>query len=383
MITLNAQEQLKLDIIHKVSTGKIPFSNALNLLDCSKRTLYRYLKRYQTQGVLSVKHKNCYKQPANKICSTLEIQIVELCRSHYFDFNRSHARQMLMDHHQIEIAKNTFNRLCNRNDILKKNVKIKRRKTPRYRREPMKSRGLMIQLDGSPHRWFGTKKTCLVIAIDDSDSDIIYGEFSPTETTFACMNVIKQVIKRQGLFELLYVDKAGIHGKNQLDAFSVKRESFSQLRTALDKLNIKTIFAHSPQAKGRVERAFRTLQDRLIAQMRLNNIRTIKEANRYLNEVFLPKHRELFVTKTPSSSYIPVLSNFDYDKYFYMSLTRLIKNDHTFTINREIFDIEPDGNNYSGMSIDRRSYPDGKVEYFINNKKVRIKSQQNNQREAG
>ena len=289
MLRLRTQQQIKVDIISRIHQGKITFNQAQKILNISERTLYRYLSKYSLEGIRFIQHKNSNKIPKNKINPELELQILSLCKQIYFDFNRTHAMEKLKENHQIEIKKSTFNDLCNRHNILNKNKK-RRKKTPRARRERMKEKGLMIQMDGSPHRWFGPKKTCLVIAIDDATSEILYGEFSPTETTFACMNVIKKVLTNHGVFQLLYVDKAGIFGRNPTNNFeAVKREGFSSLKECLLKFNIHTISAHSPQAKGRVERAFNTLQDRVPPEMRLANIKTILEANKYFNEIICPK----------------------------------------------------------------------------------------------
>lgn len=380
MVTLNAKEQLKLDVVSKVFSGKIRPETALKILNCSERTLFRYLKKFKLEGALFVKHKNTGNRPANKINLDLEQSIVEICKDRYHDFNRTHALEFLNEKEKIKIPKDTFNRICNRNNILNKRLKKRRSKIKR-RRERMPEQGLMVQLDGSPHRWFGLRKTCLVIAIDDANSEIVYGEFSQTETTFACMNVIKGVLREKGSFEVLYVDKAGIYGRDQLTSFSTKRDGFSNMKERLNTYDIKVIFAHSPEAKGRVERAFNTLQDRLIAELRLNNINKIEDANKYLREVYLPAHNKKFTIPNVASSYIPVIG--DLDKEFYMSIKRIIKNDHTFRNENKIYDIQKNELNYSGKEVEIRSYPDGKVLYFVDDIEISLKEDEKEQADAG
>lgn len=372
MLTLKANEQLKLDIVSRVHAGKITFQHALKILNKSESTLFRYLKKYQENGAIFALHKNKNIKPINKTTPEKEELIVKLCKSKYYDFNRTHAWEKLVAVEQVIVTKATFNRICNRNNILKKNVKRKK-KLSRTRRERMKQTGLMIQMDGSPHKWFGLRKTCLVIAIEDATSDILYGEFSPTETTFACMNVTKNILKNHGVFQVLYVDKAGIFGKDIVNNFdAVKREGFSSLKNCLLKFGIHTIFAHSPEAKGRVERAFKTLQDRLVAEMRLARIGTIKEANEFFNNVFLPEHRKKFAIgpQITESAFIPVLSSVNLNEKFYMLEKRVIKNDHTFSLKNKIYDIQHNGEYFSGKEIEIRSYPDGKVLYFIDDNEV-------------
>ena len=117
----------------------------------------------------------------------------------------------------------------------------------------MESPGLMLQMDGSPHRWFGDKKSCLIAIIDDATSEI-HAEFFESETTLGCLKVLRDYIGKKGVFKVLYVDKAGIFG-------GPKRCNFSQVQRACSEIGIEIIFANSPQGKGRVERSFDTFQD--------------------------------------------------------------------------------------------------------------------------
>lgn len=378
MLIMDSNKQLKLDVISKLSRQQITTAQAMQILKKSESQIFRYLREYRSTGARFVKHKNSGKVPKNKTPIEIEDQIIELCKSKYKNFNRSHAREEIEGNEGIKVPKDTFNRICNRNNLLNKKVK-KRKPKNRFRRDRMAQQGIMLQLDDSPHRWFGRRKTCLVAIIDDATSDILYGEFSPTETTFACMNVIKKVLKDFGVFHLLYTDRAGIFGKDPVNHFdAVKRSGFSSLKKCLLKFNIQTIYAYSAEAKGRIERAFNTLQDRLVAEMELHNIKTIKEANRYLNEVYLKKHRERFAVEAEDreSAFIPILSNVNLDEHFYMEETRKVKKDHTFSYKGRIYDLQNDGPSYAEKELEIRRYPDGKVRYFIDDKEVRLKEKQ-------
>lgn len=145
----------------------------------------------------------------------------------------------------------------------------------------MSSPGLLLQMDGSSHRWFGDKKSCLIAIIDDATSKL-YAEFFPSETTQGCLKVLRDFIKKNGLFTALYVDKAGIFG-------GPKRCHFSQVKRACEELGIEIIFANSPQGKGRIERAFDTLQDRLAPEFRMRNITNMQGANEFLQKYFIPQ----------------------------------------------------------------------------------------------
>ena len=125
-------------------------------------------------------------------------------------------------------------------------------------------------------------KSCLIAIIDDATSDI-HAQFFSSETTEGCMKVMRAYIDKQGIFKTLYVDRAGIFG-------GPKRSNFSQMQRACEELGIEIIFANSPQGKGRIERPFDTFQDRLVPELRLNNITDMENASRYLQEELIPNY---------------------------------------------------------------------------------------------
>ena len=145
------------------------------------------------------------------------------------------------------------------------------------------------------------EKSCLIAVIDDANSEI-HAEFFPSESTLGCMKVLQDFICKNGIFKVLYVDKAGIFA-------GAKRLHFSQVSRACKDLGIELIFANSPEAKGRIERAFGTLQDRLVAELEFENIISMKEANNYLQQKFIPGYWNKNLTvepEDPISSYRPI-----------------------------------------------------------------------------
>jgi transposase len=375
-MTINSIEQIKIDIITKVIQNKISRALACKALDVTERTLRRYLRAFEERGALFVKHGNWKAAPSNKIALTEKNRIIEICRDKYYDFNRTHAYEKLKDHHGLLVSYATFNRWCAESKILEKKANTTRRSISRQRRERMKSKGIMVQMDGSLHKWFGLQKTCLIIAIDDADGEIIAGYFTPSETSFGCMSVIKTVLLNRGLFSILYVDKAGIFGGNTGSRVPLKRSGFSQLKHRLELIGIQTIYAHSAQAKGRVERAFETLQDRLISEMRLRNIFTIEDANFFFNSIFLP---EMFNNKfvvppvIKESSFRSLPLNFKAEEHFYMKTTRVVNNDHTLNFRGRRLDIIPIHISLAKKKIEIRDYPNGSTRYFHNDQEIFLK----------
>ncbi|MEZ9580584.1 ISNCY family transposase, partial [Vibrio sp. 10N.261.55.C5] len=252
MIVMNTQSQLTVDIIAKVALGKISITNASKLLNKSRRTIERYLRRYRSDGIRFVVHGNTGRAPANKIPITLKQQVQALIKAKYYDFNMLHLADMLEVFEGIKVKRETLRTWAHEIHHVKR-AKHRRSKV-RRRRERMEAEGLMLQMDGSPHLWFGDKKSCLIAMIDDATSEV-HAEFFPSETTEGCLKVMKTYIKKKGLFKTLYVDRAGIFG-------GPKRCHFSQMQRACEELGIEIIFANSPQGKGRIERAFDTFQDR-------------------------------------------------------------------------------------------------------------------------
>lgn len=278
MIIMTAKMQFKIDVISKVADGRLSKHQAAKLLQKSVRMVERYLDRYKLEGVNFVVHKNTGKPPSNKHSDKEKRRVQKLLQEKYYDFNLTHFKEKLEQEEGILVARETIRSWATEIKLVKKSRKRRSRK--KTYRERMPNQGLMVQLDGSPHKWFGNRQTCLIAAVDDATSEL-HAEFFESETTLGCMSVIAKIVKKKGIFHTLYVDRAGIFG-------GAKRQMFSQLQRACRELGIEIIFAHSPEAKGRIERVFQTLQDRLIAEMRLKGIRTIQSANCFLQDEFIP-----------------------------------------------------------------------------------------------
>ncbi|CEE92375.1 transposase (fragment) [Xenorhabdus nematophila str. Anatoliense] len=256
MIMMDSKTQLTVDVIAKVAQGKMSILNASRLLNKSRRTIERYLQRYQKVGIQFAIHGNAGRSPANKIPNSLKKQVQSLIKEKYYDLNLQHLAELLEKNEGILVKRETLRSWAHAIHHMKRS---KRRRTQvRKRRERMESAGLLLQMDGSPHRWFGNEKSCLIALIDDATSEV-HAEFFQSETTEGCLKVMRDYIEKKGLFKALYVDKAGIFG-------GPKRCHFSQMQRACEELGIEIIFANSPQGKGRVERAFDTFQDRLVPE---------------------------------------------------------------------------------------------------------------------
>jgi len=333
MIIMDSKAQLTVDIIAKVAEGKIDIVNAAKLLNKSRRTIERYLKKYQKVGIQFVVHQNSGKSPVNKISDAVKRAVQALIKEKYFDVNLAHLQELLNDKERIQVKRETLRTWAHEIHHVKR---AKRRRTQaRKRRERMESPGLLLQMDGSPHRWFGDKKSCLIAIIDDATSEI-HAEFFKSETTLGCLKVLHDYIAQKGVFKALYVDKAGIFG-------GPKRCNFSQVQRACSELGIEIIFANSPQGKGRIERSFDTFQDRLVPELRLNNVQDMDTANRYLQDVFIPsfwRNQIEVVSRNEGSEFTPVPGHINLDEVCVVKDYRKIRNDHTFSYGNKFYLID-------------------------------------------
>ena len=171
MIVMDSRSQLTVDIIAKVSEGKIDIVNAAKLLNRSRRTIERYLRRYREIGVQFVVHPNVGKIPSNKTCDKLKQKVQQLIKDKYFDLNLTHLSELLESSHAIQVRRETLR--CWAHEIHHVKRAKRRRSQVRKRRERMESPGLLLQMDGSTHRWFGDKKSCLIALIDDATSEVM------------------------------------------------------------------------------------------------------------------------------------------------------------------------------------------------------------------
>lgn len=351
MLMLSAAEQFKLDLVVKVLSGKMSRAQAMRLLNVSKATFKRYIKGYQQRGAAFVKHGHCGRTPHNRLSRELQSQVKELIQKKYFDFNMTHLHERLQED-GFEIGRETLRKWCHELKMVKRAKR--RRSSARFYRDRMPQRGLMIQMDGSHHEWFGRKKSVLIAAIDDATSEIPYAEFFTSEDTFNCMKVVKRIVERFGIFQVLYTDRAGIFGGG-------KRQNFAQLKRACEELGIQVVYAYSPEAKGRVERLFQTLQDRLLVEMRVRNIHTFEAANAYLQQEFLPgmySDRFTVPPQNPESAYEPLLPHTNLEEIFCLKDYRKIHNDHTISLDAQIYKFKPsDGISIAGHELEIREYP--------------------------
>ena len=364
---MDSKKEFKVDVIAKVSKGNFSIEDASKLLSKSQRTIERYVSAFEKKGIQFAIHGNMGREPVNKISGDKKKQVQDLIRDKYPDLNLTHLSEQLIANEKIEVKRETLRRWAHEIHHVKREKR--RRKKVRKRRERMPSPGLMLQMDGSHHKWFGNEKSCLIGIIDDADSRF-YGKFFRAETTMGCMEVLKDVVAERGKFKTLYVDRAGLFGGS-------KRSHFSQVERACEELGIEIIFANSAQGKGRIERAFDTCQDRLVAELRMKKIVSMREANEYLIKEFIPNYWNKRLTVEPTSiksEYEKIdRKRTDLKSVFCIKKYRKVNNDHTFNLDGKQFLIDSQlESSIAKFKIEVRTSLDDKTEYYFANQKLLV-----------
>ena len=303
-IILSLKELDRLPIVKLCASKKLSQADAAKQLGCGVRQVKRLVREYRKHGNFGLVSKRRGKPSNNRI--SLEVQRVALglVRQNYFDFSPTFAHEKLTEVHGLKFSVETLRQWMIQAEIwAPKKQKKARIHQSRLRRSCV---GELIQIDGSPHDWFEERgpRCTLIVFIDDATSRLMSLKFAPSETTEIYMETLSEYLKTYGRPVSLYSDKHGIFRVNHPG----KEHELTQFGRALKTLDIEGIPANSPQAKGRVERANQTLQDRLVKEMRLANISSIAEAHEWLPQFMEDFNRRFSVEpRSPEDAHRSVL----------------------------------------------------------------------------
>jgi hypothetical protein len=266
-ITMSLRELDRLKCIQAVIDGELPPRRAAERLAMSTRQIRRLADRYRNEGPVGLISRRCRRPSNNRLDAALESQVIAILRERYADFGPTLATEKLTERHQIVLAKETVRRIqIDAGLWIPRKLRPPKIQQPRTRRACV---GELIQIDGCEHHWFEDRAplcTALVF-VDDATSRLMAVRFAGTESTFAYFEALREYLERYGKPLALYSDKATIFRVNRPGA--VNGPGYTQFSRALYELNIDGICANTPAAKGRVERAHLTLQDRLVKEFRL------------------------------------------------------------------------------------------------------------------
>lgn len=342
MITMSRREAKRLHVIHQALDKKISQVSAAGLLGLSDRQIRRLIRRVRKKGDEGICHRSRGRASNHRIPRKVKERALKLFRQAYADFNLVHATEKLSEAHGIVVSDETLRLWLNEAAIP---YKKRRAKKHRQRRERKARAGEMVQIDGSHHDWFeGRGPVCVFMGYIDDATGIVYGRFYDYEGTMPAMDSMKRYIKQYGIPQSVYLDKHTTYkswAKPTIEEELADQKPMSHFEKSLAALEVEVIHANSPQAKGRVERLFKILQDRLVKEMRLVGIKSVDEANTFL-ETYLPKHNKRFrkQARRKADLHQPAPHSRELDRILCIKEERTVRNDFTVVHTGKVYQIE-------------------------------------------
>lgn len=275
---MSERELQRVEVLAQIDDGRLSVQSGAHVLDLTRRQVFRLLKRYRTDGASAIRHKARGKTPNNRIHTAKRDYALALVKESYADFGPTLAAEMLAEHHGLKVSRETLRKWMVEDGLW---LSRKQRKTfhqPQLRRECF---GELVQIDGSEHRWFEDRADpcTLLVFIDDATSTLMELRFVTSKNTFSYFETLERYLDKHGRPVAFYSDK---HSVFRVPKPSQHMTGMTQFGRALSELQIEILCANSSQAKGRVERANRTLQDRLVKELRLAGISDMAAANEFL-----------------------------------------------------------------------------------------------------
>ena len=281
------------EIVGRLDSGRLSCEEAAQVLGMSVSSFYRWRRRYEAEGVDGLVDARLGKASARRAPVDEVTRVLSLYETRYFDFTAKHFHEKLAEHgirRSYTWTKTTL-------QVAGKLKRAKKRGAHRRRRPRRPLPGMMLHQDGSRHEWVAGQWWDLIVTLDDATSDIYSAFFVAEEGTVSSLRAIHEVIAGHGLFCSLYADRGSHYWVTSEAGGKVDKDNPTQVKRALDTLGIELIAAYSPEARGRSERMFGTLQGRLPQELRLAGITDMAAANRFLAEVFIPEHNRRFREK--------------------------------------------------------------------------------------
>ena len=331
----------------EVEAGRWSAEQAAEVLGVSERHVWRLKAAYKAKGVAAFMHGNRDRPSPGRINDEVRARVLTLIAGAYAGCNDHHLAELLALREGILLSRKTIERI--RREAGVKPARERRPPRHRRRRDRMPHEGMLLQVDGSPHHWFGPDEPAcsLLLAVDDATGKVPGGVFREQEDAHGYFLLLKQVLKTRGVPLDVYHDRHSIFEDNSRRPLTLEEElqghkEPTQFSRALEELGITSITAYSPQAKGRVERLNGTLQDRLVQELRLAGTKDIKAANRFLPG-FLKRFSDHFAVKAeePGLAYRPLDPALDLDRILSFRYQRVVAMDNTVRLDGRLIPVPP------------------------------------------
>ena len=364
---MNQKEQVRLQILNSLLAEHMTVDQAAMLMGVSTRHTRRILAAYREEGAAALAHGHRGRRAPNTTPDSIRAEVLRLARTTYSGVNHTHLSELLREREGIGVGglehrtRNTLRRILVGAGL----VSPRRRRPPKHRvrRQRMPREGMLIQIDGSYHRWLGEDgpQFMLLLAVDDATGKVVSALFCEYENTRDYFVLMRGLIERHGVPIALYTDRHSVFKHVPGTGAPSAPTQFSR---AMDELGIQMLYALSPQAKGRVERAAGTFQDRLVTELRLAGATTIEDAGVVVRD-FLPHFNERFGVSAPESevAYRPVDGGTCLDRMLCFRHSRKVAKDNTVRYRRSTLQLLPgmERPTYAGVKVDVLEGMDGQL----------------------
>jgi Helix-turn-helix domain len=361
---MTKKELERLKAVEQIRQGKLTYNKGASQLGISERQLYRSMERYREEGDEGLTHRLRGATSNRRYTLKVHKNVVELYRSHYGDYGPTLFNEALSERHSIMLGVETLRQWLIGAGLWKKARKGRRHRKKRERRSAI---GEMIQFDGSYHKWFEDRgpESCLLVAVDDASGRVIL-RFVDTESIQEVLSFWRRYVETIGIPKQVYTDYHSVY-------YNTRNENKTDYGLSMEDLGVECLYASSPQAKGRVERMNRTLQDRLLKALRQEGIDNIDEANRFVESRFLAKFNAQFVhpcgedgIELENHHRQCVYTSQELDRIFSFRSERRVYNDSTITLDSRWIQLTSDKAPLPPprTKVYLRRYLDGKLHIF-------------------
>lgn len=374
MTTLTMRDEKRLDIIQRSLRNELTMVEAALVLGVSERQCYRIKARVGKDGVKGVVHGNRGRPSKRKLQDSTIKRVLALARGKYLGFNDHHLTEKLKEMESIDLSREKVRLLLRAQGIGSPN---KRRGIKhRSRRERRASEGMMLQVDGSLHDWLEGRgpRMCLIGAIDDATGKVMGAFFVEAESSWSYLRLFTEIFKEHGLAQSIYSDRHSVFWTDReptLEEQLINKKPTTEVGRGLAELGVTLILAHSPQAKGRIERLWNTFQDRLVSELRLARAKTMAQAQVVL-ERYLAQHNRRFAKLAKAEPAWRKVSALQVERALCFKQHRTVAKDNTISFEGTILQIPKISGfgSYANRRVEVQVKLDGAVEIFYKTEKI-------------
>jgi transposase len=342
IVRMSQKELKRIHVIGKAIERVLTQAEAGEMLSLSERQIRRIVQRIREEGNEGIVHRSRGRESNRRLPLEVKEKVIGLCREKYQGFGPTLATEKLEELDGIVVSDETLRQWLIEAGLWKKG---RRRREHRQWRQRKERCGEMVQIDGSHHDWFeGRGPVCVLMGYIDDATGRVHGRFYEYEGTIPAMDSFMRYIRQYGIPGSVYLDKHTTYkspAKPTIEEELNGTEPLSEFGRALTELGVRLIHAHSPQAKGRVERLFKTFQDRVVKEMRLKGVSTIEEANSFL-ETYLPEYNARFAVAPYQQEDLhrPLHKGINLNRILCIRTERTVRNDDTIVHNRRLYQLE-------------------------------------------